>query len=311
MPQYRMTVFFNQSVLGWSETYWSRGLVSPATMASLITQYCDQRTSFMFNNQEVVGVRCAEIEASGIAGTVKRKSFFLTPGNWLFPGTNSQILIPSRGKLVLAGARNPDQVRAAIQLRLTYDVGFTTTRYLAGISDQVTFTEPGSVNFNGDPSWHSAYQAYLTHLETVWAIRARTNISIDPEIDVEDLTNASVGPSNLGVIVSTGVGPSLLMSKKVQLKGFRPCHRHVASINGTYRLASINTTQIPGKIIYYLRGTEGATAGDYKTLGTIQQVNYVTQSIQSAYAIRVGIHKRGGPSTSPRGRRLTRATLPC
>lgn len=307
MPQYRFTAMFNQSVIGWSETYWSRGLVSPPSMASLITAYMDARTAFLFSNQEVVGIRCAEIEAAGIPGaTVKRKSFFLTPGNWVFPGTASQILIPSRGKRLLASGFNPDQVRAAIQMRLTYDVGYTATRYLAGISDQVSYTEPGTVSLGGDSSWTAAYTNYLNHLATAWAIRARTNVTIDPEVPVEDLVSATTGPSVMGVVCATGSGPTLLMSKKVALKGFRPCRRSVPSINGTYRVSSINTTQIPGKIIYFLRGTEWVVPSDYNTLGTIQQVNYVIQSIQGVYTMRVGIHKRGRPSAAPRGRRLTR-----
>jgi len=312
MPVYRVTPMFNQSVMGWSETYYTRGNVSPSSMATQITTLMDQRTSIMWSNQEVVGIRIADLGTSPGPLLTKRKSVFFTPGNWPFPGTNSVMTIPHRGKNLLSGVltgSHPDQVRAALHMRLTYGGGFNTIRYLVGFPDIDSHTEPGNLNFNGDPSWLPKWLAFIGHLSSVWAIRARTPISVDPKVPVENLVTQESAPSLLGVVVDAATSPSYSTGTKIHLEGFRPRDRGHISLNGKYYVASVNTTLMAGKRIYYLRGVSGQVPDDWKILGTVQKVDYGIYPIEGIEPIRIGIHKRGRPSAAPRGRRLTRTTL--
>ena len=312
MPVYRVTLFANQSVMGMSETYYTRGDVSASNIAGLVTVLLDQRASIGFDNMFFVGVRIADLGVASAPQFTRRKSVFFTPGAWPYPGTATTLIVPVRGKFTTGTtptSQHPDQWRAALHNRFTFGDGYNTIRYLCGLPDSISFTEPDTIHFDGNPQWLSNYNAWRQHISTTWALRGRTTILVDPYVPVERLVIQQSAPSLLGVQVDAATSPSIAVGQLIHLRGFRPKRRGTISLNGRYYIDSVNTTLEPGKRIYYLRGTAGVNPNDYKILGTVQKVAYQLFNIQGIEPVRIGTHKRGRPSPAPRGRRLARESL--
>lgn len=306
---YRVTLFMNQSVMGWSETWWTTGAVSVQQMASQLNVLLERRAAILFTNQEFVGVRIAEIGASLTTLNVRRKSIVYPPGEWRYIDSNEVITVPVRGNRSASGVQDrPDQVRSALHLRLFYGEGYSTVRYLVGCPDGISVTEPGTVNLNAVPGWVKDLGGYFEAIKTSWGIMGRAGSDVNAVIDAEDLTVQQAAPSLLGV--KTGAAITTLPGErlKIHLRNFRPYFKQPKSLNGSYYVHSINTTLEPGKWIYYLRGTAGIDPATIKILGNVQKVGHTIYGVEQVQAVRVGIHKRGRPSLAPRGRRLSRAS---
>lgn len=312
MPVYRVTMYMNQSVMGWSESYYTRGNVAAPSIGPQVSQLLAKRNGLMWTNQQWVGVRIAELGTSPDPLTLRRKSRVFPPGTWNVDG--GALVVPEVGGLINANAYNlphPDLVRVALQLRLTYGDGYSTTRYHVGVPDGATLTDPGTLQWSGEggASWYSDLQSYIGLLTSQWAILARTPSTVDPYHTVSNLVRREAAPSVMGIVIPSASAPGWTDGTKIHLRGFRPKQRGIISLNGRYYVDSVNTTLRPGYVIFYLRGTETGDPNAYKILGTAQKVGFNIQSIQSVYPIRAGIHKRGRPSIAPRGRRLTRVSL--
>jgi len=303
VPNYRTTVYWNQSVMGVSETYITPN-VSIGVLGSLISSLLAKRFAMLFTNDECVGVRVSNYSAT-------RRSFFLIPGVNTVPGIVDPINVPERGALTITPVtRRPDQIRACLQERIYYDVDRSTTRYLAGIPDSVTVYEPGSVNVAADAAWLAAYNDWSGFLVGAgFQIRAQDKSGASPVIPVQHIVRQSAEPGLIGVSIPTAAVPGVLDERKVHLTGFKRVPRYLPSMNGNFFVESINTTLIPDEVVYFLRGTAGQDPSTFKILGTLQRVHHVLYPITAIRTVRTGIHKRGRPSPAPRGRRLTRTTL--
>lgn len=310
MPIYRVTMFLTQSTMGWSETYWTRTNVAATNIAPMISGLTAKRSMVAWTNQQFAGVRVADLGTDVNELVGKRKSILLLPGAGKLNGVSYGI--PTTGSLSVTGVVNeprPDQVRSALNLRLGWGDGYSTTRYLVGVPDKVSSTEPATLDLGADGLYLTSLNAWRAELTDRWAILAKVQPPDEPYIPGRGLTRREASPTDLGVLVDSTATPSILFGEKVHLRGWRSKKKGVISLNGTYRVSGVNTTLSPGQVIYYIGNTAGANPFDYPIFGTIQRVRNYLAAIQEVTPVRVGIHKRGRPSTAPRGRRLTRVSL--
>lgn len=312
MPVYRITTYWNQSTLGVSETWWTNGNVATTAISARIQNFVNLRAAMMFDNQEFVGFRIADLGTLENGFSQKRKSIYFIPGKQTLPGVTAPIIFPARGlQSIATGPLKPDQLRAAMQLRLIHSDGSQTIRYLAGIPDQVSNYEPASLDINVTPGYAISLNNFLAELATNWAIVARTTQTTDPYLPVTKALRQESSPSLFGVAVNAAGSPTpnIAVRDQVHLRDFLSRPR-VPSVNGSkWQVDSINTTLLPGYLVYFLGASSAVDPSIIKKLGTIQRVRYRLAPIQLVQPVRVGIHKRGSPSPTPRGRRVTRPTL--
>jgi hypothetical protein len=303
---YKVTHMMNRSVMGASES-WYTGDWSATQALQYIQELLAARMALVTYATETVGVRLAVYGA-------KRQSVVLLPPYDVFPGTNSLLQIPAKGTYT-GEVKNfgSDQYRAALQNRITYDNTRTVLRYMSGIPDAVSATEPATVDFSLTPQWKQALDRYYNILSSRgWSIRAKAITGINAPASVTGVTSMAAAPSLLGIILPAATAPPIVQGSSVQLQHFRAAKfTRNPTINGGWTVDSINTTLVPGSLIVYLRnsGTIDPTTVRITALSTIQLVGYSLFTVQNVTWVRCGIHKRGRPSMAPRGRRLSRPTL--
>ena len=306
MSVYKVTLMWNQSVMGVSETYHTAD-VTPTTALARVQTFLQYRFAMLYPYQFAVGLRLATYGA-------KRQSVVLLPPYDRFPGTNSFLQIPSTGNYKgESNQPNADQLRAVLQCRYSYDNTRAVYRYLSGIPDEVSYTEPNTVDFSKVPNWYQAFTAFKNNLISGgWQLRAKAITGINAPAAVTGVTSQAAAPSLLGIVLPAATAPPIVQGSQIQLQHFRPAKfTRNPSVNGSWTVDSINTTLVPGSLIVYLRnsGTIDPTTVRITALSTIQLVSYQLFPIQQMDWVRIGIHKRGRPSMAPRGRRLSRPTL--
>lgn len=306
MSVYKVTVMWNQSVMGVSETLYTPD-VSGSQLATVLQKYLQSRFNLLFQNQYMVGVRIA------LYGS-KRQSVVLLPPYDVLPQTQLTVQIPASGKLTAGQSfGSPDQLRGVLQNRISYGDTRNVLRYMSGIPDEVSATEPATVNFGRDPSWKQALDNYYAGVVADrWQIRARSVTGANAPASVTGVTSEAAAPSLLGIVLPAATAPPIVQGSQVSLQHFRPAKfTRSATVNGTWTVDSVNATLVPGSLIVYLRnsGTIDPATVRLTALSTIQLIGYQLYPIQQMTWVRVGIHKRGRPSMAPRGRRLARPTL--
>lgn len=302
MPAYRVTCFYNQYVMGWSETYITR-TVSASNAAALITQLVQNRNEILWNNASWVGVRVA-IESD------RRRSSVYLPGVSTFDGGGT-ITVPATGAFDNpTSTEKADQLRAVMQFNVGFDDTRKVLRYLSSIPDALSATEAGTLQKDRAPQWWQKWVAFAGFLVAQgFQIRARTKPPADPEFQGRNLVLQAAAPGLLGVAVDAAPAPNIVLGDRVHLRGWRRKNRGGISLNGQFFVVSVNTTLIPDQVVFFLRGTAGQDPDDWKILGTIQRVRFGLFAMQNINHHRVGIHKRGRPTMAPHGRRLSRLTL--
>lgn len=312
MPIYRVVIAMNQSVGGWSEAYYTRGNVSPGAFPARLSTLINARRNMMFTNQEFVSFRVGDVGTDPNNISFRRKSTPFPPGKFPFPGTGVVVDFPERGIVAIIPETNrPDQLRVALNVRVSYGDGLSTTRYLAAPPDQISRYEPATLNFDASPTYLASYNAWRTEVSTNWALVARGVGASYPIINVNGVFRREASPALFGVSVNAAgtPAPNWTVGDTVHLRNFLSRPR-VPSVNGAkWQVDSINTTLMPGSIIYWLRVSELVDPSRIKKMGSIQKVGYALQNITGIEAYRIGVHKRGRPFSAPRGRRLARPTL--
>jgi len=306
MANYRFSFFWNQSVMGVSETYWTRD-TNASGAAGLLQQLLSLRSQMMWQNQPTVGVRVA-IEGQ------KRTAALLVPPKDLFPGTNQLVAIPGTGVQPIAGrGTDPDLLRTVLQLRLNYDDGRSTLRYLSGIPDISTGTEPTTFDNGKLASWFKSYTTWWNFLvDSGWMIKCLDKSPQNPAFSPIGLVKQPLGNMFTGVALPAVPAPNIIRGDKVLLRGFRPAKGvRTATMNGTWYVDSVDSTTVAGEVIIYLRGSQlvDPALQRFTDMSTVQKAVKTLRAIQAVTWVRAGIHKRGRPSIAPRGRRLTHVSL--
>lgn len=306
MSVYKVTLMWNQSIMGVSESWYSPDVDIPG-LAKVLPRMLSARFQMLYPNQYMVGVRVA------LYGS-KRQSVVLLPPYDALPQSTDVIQLPTAGgqkpgRLGLG----PDQLRSVLQYRVYYGDTRTAIRYLSGIPDSISATEPATLRPNSGIPWWQAYNYWVERLTADgWQIRARAVTGPNAPASVSGVTAMAAAPSLLGIVLPAATAPPIVQGSQVSLQHFRPAKfTRSATVNGTWTVDSTNATLAPGSLIVYLRnsGTIDPTTVRLTALSTIQLIGYSLFPVQKIGWVRVGIHKRGRPSMAPRGRRLARPTL--
>lgn len=304
MANHRVTFFFNQSVMGWSETYISKDVAANGA-AAVIQRLINARNQILWREENKwVGVRDA------IVGLTRNSQAYLPGSNKYFGG--GTLTVPAQGQRVSLGGstETPDQLRAVLQFLVIFDGTRKAIRYLSGIPDGLSQSEPGTFNLTANPDWVSNFNAFLDLLVSDgWRVQGIVAPTPLNNVPVQALVVHDPAPGLLGIGMTSATLPALGDPPLVHLRGFRRRGRGGVSLNGKFYVDSVNTTLRSGLTFWFLRGTSGNNPEDWKVLGKVQPVVNSDFAIQSTRIYRVGIHKRGRPSMAPRGRRLARLTL--
>lgn len=312
MPVFAITIEWHQSVIGVSETYWTRGNVSLQLIPSRVQTLLQKRRNMMFTNQQWVGVRVSDLgdAAGNLRGT--RKSAFLIPGKRRLPGLDTYIDIPESGAIAITTTNSPDQTRAALQLSMVLGNGRVTKRYLAGIPDNMSKYEPGTFDEAANPTWVAAFNSFAVELQNNWSVIGRVIDNDGAPINVTRLVQQTPAPGLVGIQVPSAATPTFQVGDKIHLTGFRPCPGERNWINKIWYVDSV-VTDIPpaGQRTYWLRGSSAQDPAKIRIMGQVSKVIRGLVNIDQITPLRVGMHKRGRPSHAPHGRRKTRPSLPC
>src|SRR5262245_18984465 len=114
-------------------------------------------------NQYIAGVRAA-------LETAVRRSSSMLPTRGLFADSGNYINIPGTGTIAPTGTNGlADQFRAVLQMQWRFNDTRQTIRYLSGIPDAISLTEPLTINFNAAQGWWNAYNAWTGFLvQNAW-----------------------------------------------------------------------------------------------------------------------------------------------
>jgi hypothetical protein len=306
MSVYKATLMWNQSIMGVSETWYSPD-VSSSKIGQTLQAMLAARFALLGPNQFAVGVRLALYGA-------KRQSTVLLPPATTIPGDTSVTIIPVSGTYKYAASSpGTDQLRGVLQYKLGYGDTRSVLRYMSGIPDAVSFTEPATINYGAEIRWFQALKRYFDLLISAgWQIRARAVTGPNAPASVTGVTSQAAAPSLLGIVLPAATAPPIVQGSQVSLQHFRPAKfTRNATVNGTWTVDSVNATLTPGSLIVYLRNSSTIDPQTVRltALSTIQLIGYSLFPVQAIDPFRVGIHKRGRPSMAPRGRRSARPTL--
>lgn len=314
MATYLVEPMFNQSVIGGAERYLTKdiGIIDlPRFLRSLVVK----RNALLSTRHEWVGVRCSEQATSAelLADTpTPRRSFVLLPGAAQVPQARGVVNIPERGVLdpEIDPRLAPDQFRAALQLQVTFGVQRTTLRYMAMIPDGYSATEPATIK-TPLAGWEKSLDAFIAWQIDNCRIKGLTAPDVDEWKKATGLVAEAAAPKRLGVRLLTATAPAIPLGSKILVQGFRRKLElgSKPSLNGTFYVDKIDVTTEPGNTLLFLRGTDNQDPSEWKIFGKVRRKRYAYFDITRIDPYRVGIHKRGRPSMSPRGRRPTRVTL--
>jgi len=303
MPRYKVTFGFVANVFGASESYITAD-ISAGGLGARVQGLIDVRNALLTDQVEWTGVRIGLADGS-------RSSSFYPPGTYSEANAGIDLVVPTVGTRSDANPNNEaDQARSTLQLRVVYDTGRSTTRYLAFVPDAVVHREPGSYVPSDSPGWATAFDTFVNELvSNEWALRARDrNASFGPKSIISWVQSATA-PLNLGVEVLSASAPTVTKEDYVRISGVRRRGTDKTSYNGRYKVADINTTLIPDCVVIFLATTETGDPASVKIPGKITTERFTYEPMLNVFVVRGGIHKRGRPFATPRGRSSTRVKL--
>ena len=303
MPHYRITLMLQNGPMGGSETYYT-GNISESSLLSRVEQLIGARNPLLFTTTSWQGIRISVEDQ-------RRRSVLVRPGLWAPTVGRIPIEIPQYGVIEpTAVARRQDQWRSVLQLRFRFDVDRQTQRYLLGIPDSIIKDNPGAFNLAGDPAWKQRFDQYVaTMMSGSWYLKARARGAGYQIITIADWVQSQVAPAQLGVALAAAPPPGISAGDWVTVQGVRLRGNSRTSYNGKYLVSSVNATLIPNRVVVFLRDTEAGDPSLVRIPGTIQRIGYDFYPINEVTPVQGATHKRGRPTTAPRGRRSTRTYL--
>lgn len=300
MPDYRISTFFSQSNMGWSETWW-KSASSLSELAPIVSRFLDHRNDLLTTYHNVIGCRIA-IEGDA------RKSRLFTPGSSeVGPGIN--VIVPAVGDYPIASPLVEwDQVRAVMQydtVRLGVTLG---KRYLSGMPDLTSKTEPATINGTTPANWWDKWRQYINFIKTNgFAVKILDKTAGNPERKIVKWVTRALAPNIAGAVTAIAESVNVVVGDKVLIRGTKMKSQGTKPINGTWVVDQVEEDALAGTKTIFLRGTELFDVEKIKTLGKIRKQAYEYAVPDIIDWVRGGIHKRGKPSNSPRGR-TTRKT---
>lgn len=311
MATYRVTFCYNAAGFGFSETWFTKD-VSESNLGTRIKKYNELRMAMLPSDFDLAGIRTSQLQVGAFITSGFRKSRLFVPGTQFFPGPTDVFDLQPFGTYAgEAGGKNMEQLRSNLQIRLTFGSGRTTTRYVVGIPDGYSIRTEGTLDFAAIPVWGKAFIDWRDELVAQWNIAARSTITDDPLYTVRAITKRTTAPQIIGMVIKPAGPLAWDVGDKISVSGFRRTKTSVRiSVNGNYHLDELlPDTPSTGLTTAYLRELIGVDPSDIKIFGTIRRFQRTIYSLASINTVRLGIHKRGKPSLTPRGRRLARISL--
>lgn len=309
MPRYRVTMVLQQGVFGISETLYTN-VVTATGLTTRLNTLMTLRNNLLFTSTNWVGIRYS-VAPNPAGAPADRRSVFYPPGTFTTIEGGAPLNVPAQGLIIPANKQQgSDQARACLQTRVTYDTDRRAVRYMGFVPDAILGGEPASYNIGQDPAWDTKFEAYKLELKNGnWAIKARDKSGAFAAVKITNWVQSASAPTNLGVVLPAAPPFGATVGEMIQVQGVRRKGTDKLSYNGRYFIDAINTTLLPGYVIYYLRGTEIGDPASIKLPGNIQRVGYAYFTIEAFSGIKAGVHKRGKPQGTPLGRRKTRVSL--
>jgi len=303
MPRFKVTFGLVNNVYGASESYISRELTAES-IGPAVQQLIDVRNVLLSTVVEWTGVRIGLADGS-------RASSFYPPGTYSFDEAGVDLTVPAQGTQSSTNPNKaPDHSRSSLQLRVVYNGGRSTTRYLSFAPDAVIATEPGSYVPAQSPGWATAFASFANELtKNEWAIRERDRKASFGPKSIVSWVQSATAPLNLGVEVLSSEAPTVTKTDYVRISGVRRRGTDKTTYNGRYKVADINTTLIPDSVVIFLATTETGDPASVKIPGKITTERFIYEPMLNVFVVRGGMHKRGRPFGSPRGRSSTRVKL--
>src|ERR1700761_243984 len=302
MARYRMTFMYTSGVMGPTETYITPDLTGDPLGAAVDT-FITLRTAMLPRSVEYQGIRASLVGS-------RRQSQLLTPGENIWRAPNLQIRVPAIGQYASEygqiGIKPYGQTRGILQIAVSYNNGYTAIRYLGGLPNGMLSLEPNTVNIDTFPVWYQAYRSWSNNaVSSGWAIQGQAQ---PPAITAYTVANIIKDPTTnlIGITVNfTGAFP-ITQGQKLATQGFRPPKGvRAPTINGTWNVANVGAPTTATQTTVYLRGSEAISPAQVRFTPNsfIRQVLPTIYPIQGINYVRAGEHKRGRPTTAPRGRR--------
>ncbi len=312
---FRATMHFQHSYFGFSETWYKPNTTYPALLSAL-GRLLYTRCGMLEQQYVPLAVRLAKEDDT-------RHSRLLTVGpNNMSDVGGGNFNVPDRGSYgdetvsptADIGPDNSDQTRASLQMIGLVAGKRVCLRYLAGVPDFVSLTEPKTVSDKNAGKWWKAYEDYTKAVvDDGWCIKslnklqtASGDLPANPLIPVIGYQSPSVSPGILGVQMPLAISFAGVQGDRILLQGVRMKEDGLKSPNGKWIIDSIVLNSITQTRTIFLRGTELFDPSLFKTLGKFRRELYTYTALTVFDFVRMGTHKRGKPFFSPRGRAKTR-----
>lgn len=303
---YKCTVYYTHASYGWSESYWS-SLSTLAALAPVLQKMLLLRMFMLPTDHSFAGVRIS------VVGGVRQSSLALPGNNTLADGT-TVLNVPENGAFkAFRGSNSISQMRQVMQLHVMYGANLKSVRYLGGIPSDIVNEEPYGSGVDNDAAWYGAYDAWRKFLvQSTWGIMARAQTGVGAPTLITGAELGTQAAPLLGIDVVTEGAPAFARGMKVAVSHARPPKgTRVSTLNGQWTVDSVAPSAFPGMTAVYLRGSEGIlpSAVRFTPASVIYGLVPVFNQIVWIRSTKAGIHKRGRPSLTPRGRRLTHTSL--
>lgn len=299
MAVFRVTTFFGQANMGWSETWW-RTAGSLTEMAVPVSQMIDFRNTLLTDIHFILACRIA------VEGNNRLSRTFLPGQTEIVPKVN--VAVPGTGDYELTNAQEPfDQVRACLQVETIKAGQRIGIRYLDGIPDITSKTEAATYDPAKPAKWWTHFRNWSDHMaQNGWQIKTLDKSGGNPEQKIRRYILQQAGPALLGVQIAIAPGIAVDIGDSVLLRGVKMRADGIQSPNGSWKVESTVNDNVLGLQTIYLRLSEGFSIADIKELGFIRRKLPAYTTIDKINPYRMGVHKRGKPFGAPRGRSKTR-----
>lgn len=316
MPAYRVTMIIGDRNMGASETWITPQQTSASTARNAINNLITARNKCLPNNIYWVGVRISQWSDPATPGVGLRRSQLMLPGSQVWKTGGDSITVPAQGTIdptVGDGSFYPDQFRSCVQHRVTFDTDRNATRYMVGLPRAGFDGVSEGYNLAAIPrSLRTNLVAYYQLLIASWQLQALDRTAANLPVVPVGISAGPQTPPLTGISFNGARPASFSMGARIQLQGFRPKKgTRSPTLNGTWYISSVTDGTPVGGWTLYLRSSEAVIPGDQRFTDRTKVYLYknTLYGISLIQPVRAGIHERGRPTGSPRGRRLSRPTL--
>lgn len=294
---WKITFFFTQLGSTWTETFYTTGAQSSATVQQNAISVALTRLACMGPQTQLTAIRIVNTGAL-------RVSYFVPPS--LFAQFGTFISVP---------ASDPDQDSSlefvALQVKFIGQTGQVCRRYMGGWPEGQFGTKFGRLNLNLSGLAYNALLAFSYALfQAAWSFRYTNQASNQL---VQALVTAAQFPNEVGIqfgqqMIAPVVGKPIQM----HLKGFRKVNVRQFGLAGVYTVdpASPGITASVAPYIYYLQNTSNVQIANISVKGVGAQLAYGfdlftnpnPNANQAFSVLNARHHKRGASALAFRGR---------